>query len=211
MSSEGARGQDASSARMLVANVESSHRYAQELLGRPVLVSRTDVEASIARIRGGAILDEVAQPTPPLADPAFKAVLLTPRESTGRPVQIEMSPPPDAPAAIQSVALPNAASPAKAEPPIASPQPPTSSASLLPPAASPNPSDPKNVKTAPGSVPKSHGLGQGLPNPVSQSRPNPRPATTRSETASRRKATEPPTHPSYGAAEIAASRAFTRF
>ncbi len=188
MSSTDTRGQDAPNTRVLVANVEPSNRLGRELLGKPVLVSRSDV----ARVRGGAIPDNPVQAAPPVADPAFKAVLLTPRESTGRPVQIGMPALPDEPVAGPSVAQPNTA----AKPPVS-----------LPPAASLNPSAPASVESTPGSAPKAH----VLPNPVSRSRLSPHPAVARSETASRRKAIEPPARTSYGAAEIAASRAFTRF
>ena len=56
-------------------------------LGKPVIVSRADVESPLGRVRS-LQLDASAQTGETrVADPAFKAVLLTPRESTGRPVQ----------------------------------------------------------------------------------------------------------------------------
>jgi hypothetical protein len=58
-------------------------------VGHPVVVSRADVESPKSRIRSleaGDAGSESAASTP-VADPAFKAVLLTPRASTGRPIQ----------------------------------------------------------------------------------------------------------------------------
>jgi hypothetical protein len=59
-------------------------------VGRPVVVSRADVESPFVRIR--SIEEDVSARLPVgTADPAFKAVLLTPRASTGRPVQPQMA------------------------------------------------------------------------------------------------------------------------
>src|SRR5262249_7552428 len=56
-------------------------------LGKPVLVSRADVESPLARVRSLQFDASSSSSESRVADPAFKAVLLTPRESTGRPVQ----------------------------------------------------------------------------------------------------------------------------
>jgi len=57
-------------------------------LGRPVILSRADVESPLGRARGLVEVDSLSLSTQSRpADPAFKAVLLTPRESTGRPAQ----------------------------------------------------------------------------------------------------------------------------
>lgn len=201
MSSVTAPAQDLSGTRVQLASVESSGQSARGLLGKPVLVSRSDVEASFARIRGGITANESLQLVQPLADPAFKAVLLTPRESTGRPVQIDMPAIPEAPVAAPSVELPNAAAPATAAP---SSPPSTSSAALSAPVAGSN--MPTTVKDP--SRPVSPKV-QALANPISRSRPSS--PVVKSALASRAKVTTPSTHANYGAAEIAASRAFTRF
>src|SRR4051812_7713874 len=56
-------------------------------LGTPVVVSRADVDSPLARVRGlEVVLDSApAVEISTAADPAFKAVLLTPLGSTGRP------------------------------------------------------------------------------------------------------------------------------
>src|SRR6516225_8881163 len=77
-------------AAMQLASIEPQHQISSALLGKPVLVSRSDVESSSARARSVAIIEGPNQPQTPVADPAFKAVLLTPRGSTGRPVQLDM-------------------------------------------------------------------------------------------------------------------------
>jgi tetratricopeptide (TPR) repeat protein len=61
-------------------------------VGKPVVVSRFDTEASASRIRSVKILEDSADATAstPTADPAFKAVFLTPLGSMGRPVPIQM-------------------------------------------------------------------------------------------------------------------------
>ena len=56
-------------------------------LGKPVLVSRADVESPLGRVRSFQLDASSNTGESRVADPAFKAVLLTPRESTGRPVQ----------------------------------------------------------------------------------------------------------------------------
>ena len=61
-------------------------------VGQPVVVSRADLELPFVRIR--SIEEDVSARLPAgTADPAFKAVLLTPRASTGRPVQPQLAKP----------------------------------------------------------------------------------------------------------------------
>jgi hypothetical protein len=54
-------------------------------LGAPVVVSRSDVESPVRRVGSPEFNAPVENARVP--DPAFKGVLLTPRESTGRPAQ----------------------------------------------------------------------------------------------------------------------------
>src|SRR5215470_17926158 len=54
--------------------------------GSPVLISRADIESPLSRVRRVDVVDFV-ESEGRVADPAFKAVLLTPLGSTGRPVQ----------------------------------------------------------------------------------------------------------------------------
>src|SRR5262245_5425716 len=59
-------------------------------VGQPVVVSRADLESPFVRIR--SIEEDVSARLPAgTADPAFKAVLLTPRASTGRPIQPQLA------------------------------------------------------------------------------------------------------------------------
>jgi hypothetical protein len=189
-----------------------------------VLVSRSDVESSSARARSVAIIEGPNQPQTPVADPAFKAVLLTPRGSTGRPVQLDMGkipksleppaanePPPSAP-----VATPAAAAPASSPIPPASSgatapasSAPASAIATAPASASPPPGQkavaPAVAKVAPEPSVKQH---VALP-PSTRSAP-PLHAAAPAKSAPRPKSAEPQKS-SYGATEIAASRAFTRF
>jgi len=54
--------------------------------GLPLLISKADVEAPLSRVRQIESDDSLSTPSQPV-DPAFKAVVLTPPESTDRPVQ----------------------------------------------------------------------------------------------------------------------------
>src|SRR5262245_59101026 len=57
-------------------------------LGRPVIDTRADLESPLGRVRGFDREPDTTESGPHApADPAFKAILLTPRGSTGRPVQ----------------------------------------------------------------------------------------------------------------------------
>jgi hypothetical protein len=68
-------------------------------LGRPVVLSRSDLESPLNRVRSFDSEPTLAPAAaPPIADPAFKSVLLTPHDSTGRPIQPLYEPPPDEPA-----------------------------------------------------------------------------------------------------------------
>jgi hypothetical protein len=57
-----------------------------QVSGSPVLISRADIESPLTRVRRVDLVDFV-EGEGRIADPAFKAVLLTPLGSTGRPVQ----------------------------------------------------------------------------------------------------------------------------
>src|SRR5262249_8523125 len=78
----------AGSAPVKVATRSLEAAPAALMLGGPVMVTRADVESPLGRVRSpeldGSATGETRAADP---DPAFKAVLLTPRESTGRPVQ----------------------------------------------------------------------------------------------------------------------------
>jgi hypothetical protein len=54
--------------------------------GLPLLISKADVEAPLTRVRQIESDDSLSSASRPV-DPAFKAVVLTPPESTDRPVQ----------------------------------------------------------------------------------------------------------------------------
>ena len=157
-------------------------------LGKPVIVSRADVESPLGRVRS-LQLDASAQTGETrVADPAFKAVLLTPQESTGRPVQpiiplheltsgVPHSTPADAEATKVQAATEKAAParPAKAQP--------TRTASK-PPASRPTFAAPKQAIA-------------GAANLAVAKRPT--------------KPVEPKSAGGFGRSEIAATRAFTRF
>lgn len=161
-------------------------------LGKPVVVSRFDSEASASRVRSVEILPDSVQSvqSAPTADPAFKAVFLTPRGSTGRPVPIQMAnfaKPDESASTPQETAKP--------------PEPASTSTALIPqvkvtprlPPADPSPRpSPHAAKKPEASRPeyRSHS-----PEP----KPNARPQVAKTERSN------------YGAAEIGATRAFTRF
>ncbi|VIO79002.1 hypothetical protein CI1B_76310 [Bradyrhizobium ivorense] len=184
--------QDLARAALLLASRYEGTKTALEIapVGKPVLVSRFDTEASVTRVRSVEILKDSGEPPPstPNADPAFKAVFLTPRGSTGRPVPIQMA----------TLAQPaeEAESADKAHKPTA---PAPSSAAIISQEKVVTKPTPGPSSSRSASVPKSDGL---------------RPSRTRSAEA---KAAPPrprvasPERSSYGAAEIGASRAFTRF
>ncbi len=90
--SHGGSAQEAPSERRIqitLATPDLIHK-ASIGVGQPVVVSRADVESPFVRIR--SIEEDVSARLPAgTADPAFKAVLLTPRASTGRPVQPQMA------------------------------------------------------------------------------------------------------------------------
>lgn len=167
-------------------------------LGKPVVVTRSDVESPLGRVRSLEFDTPASGPVRP-ADPAFKAVLLTPRESTGRPAQPIMPDNNITPDASAVDPAPPGA-PAKPDPKqkegmrLQSYSPADAEAAKPPapakPLAQPRPStqQPKReravVATAPPHV---------APRPAAPA-PAPRAAA-----------------PRYGAAEIAATRAFTRF
>jgi len=152
-------------------------------LGSPIVFSRTDVESPLARIRTWnsdpasstlGLETETGNATPevsPLADPAFKSVLLTPRSSTGRPVQPTYEPPPEAPA--------EAPPPARKE------------ASLPPPHV------PQQLRPLP----------QMRHESAAPATSNPKPRNERSARATSVR----PEGPKGSPADIAATRAFTRF
>jgi hypothetical protein len=186
-----AAAQDVSRGLEPLLKVASAMPFGAERgLGSPVVFSRTDVETPLTRIRslsadpgapndlGSAGANTEARAA--LADPAFKSVLLTPRGSTGRPVQPTYEPPPE-------VAVP--VGPATA---------PRQEASL-PPATR------HEIKPLPQM--------RHEPSPLSVNRPNI--GNQRSAPAARPKpapvATARREGPKGGPAEIAATRAFTRF
>jgi hypothetical protein len=87
--------QDVPRPALQFASADVGNQSAAGLLGKPVVVSRSDVESSVARVRSVEIIDGPSRVQSPTADPAFKAVLLTPRGSTGRPIQMQMANLPD--------------------------------------------------------------------------------------------------------------------
>src|ERR1700730_14905673 len=92
-----ALAQDVPRPSLQFASAEPGNPAVAGLLGKPVLVSRSDVETSGARVRSVEIIDGPSPIQSPAADPAFKAVLLTPRGSTGRPIQMQLANLPDVP------------------------------------------------------------------------------------------------------------------
>jgi hypothetical protein len=152
-------------------------------LGSPVVVSRSDVESPLGRVRS-LEFDTTTNAPPRAADPAFKAVLLTPRESTGRPAQPAVpditTVEPEQPKPKEGMKLQSHSPTAvEAEKPVAPPK------------------------------------ERGQPRPTTQ---QPKRVTVREAAAAPRVARPAAAAPApraaaprFGAAEIAASRAFTRF
>jgi hypothetical protein len=174
-----AAAQEAGSERRIqitLATPELIHK-ASVGVGQPVVVSRADVESPFVRIR--SIEEDVSARLPAgTADPAFKAVLLTPRASTGRPVHLGVP---------EDVDL-NPPAPSKAEP-----APPKSAKGAAP----------SSVRESPPPAPRSQQKSAQPPPPT-------RAATVRPAQKSAAAAPQAPA-PRYGAAEIQATRAFTRF
>jgi len=159
-------------------------------LGRPVIVTRADLESPLGRIRG---LEADTSASGPVrqADPAFKAILLTPRDSTGRPAQPIL---PDVVLTEPEIKQTTAEPDSKQESGIK--------------LGSHNVSDP--VKPLPNAQKE-----RTIPRPSTQQSRNPKevaaapPRATAPRVPARAAATA--TAPRFGAAEIAATRAFTRF
>jgi hypothetical protein len=168
-------------------------------LGRPVVVTRADLESPLGRVRG---LEPDTDTTGQLrqADPAFKAILLTPRGSTGRPAQPIM-------------------------PDVVLTEPEVKQTTTEP--------EVKKTSTEPDSKPhgmklQSHNLSAPVtppPNAMKEratARPSQQPAKSKEAAAVAVRGTAPPPRapvrnvasapaPRFGAAEIGATRAFTRF
>jgi hypothetical protein len=176
-------------------------------IGQPVVVSRADVESPFVRIR--SIEEDVSARLPAgTADPAFKAVLLTPRASTGRPVQPQMANlgvpedatiDPLAPSKVKSAPVSGPTESAKATPapPMKETRPPSQSQqkSVQPPAP---------TRTANTRLPqKSAAVAPqaSAPNRTANTRPPQKSAAVAPQASA----------PRYGAAEVQAVRAFTRF
>ena len=151
-------------------------------LGTPVVVTRSDVESPLGRVRS-LEFDTTTNGPPRAADPAFKAVLLTPRESTGRPAQ-----------------------PVAPDLTTVEPEPTQPKDSMKLQSYSPVDVEPEKPVAPP--------TQRGQPRPTTQ---QPKRVTVREATAPPRAprpavaAPAPRAAPRFGAAEIAASRAFTRF
>jgi hypothetical protein len=173
--------QDVPRPSLQFASAEAGYQTTSGLLGRPVLVSRSDVETSGARVRSVEIIDGPSPIQSPAADPAFKAVLLTPRGSTGRPIPTQLASLPD----VQEPIAKEPESPAGPSPAAVS----STTAKIVP--------EPSAHDRVPA-------------RPVERLAPTTRSAMPIQKPASRPK-TAQPERPSYGTAEIAATRAFTRF
>jgi hypothetical protein len=176
-------------------------------LGRPVIVTRADLESPLGRVRG---LERETGTSGPIreADPAFKAILLTPRDSTGRPAQ----------PILPDVVLTEP----EVKPPTAEPDPkqqggfklqshnlsdpvaptPTAPKQPIPPSATKEHSSPRPSAPLPKQSKQAVPVPARAPAPVPAAAPAPRAPvrTTASAPA-----------PRFGAAEIGATRAFTRF
>jgi hypothetical protein len=155
-------------------------------IGQPVVVSRADLESPFVRIR--SIEEDVSARLPAgTADPAFKAVLLTPRASTGRPVQPQLAN--LGPAEDASVDVPSGNKPESA--PVSGSR------------KSATGTSPASVKPSPPPAPRSQQKAVQPPAPS-------RAAIARPAQKSAAAAPQVPA-PRYGAAEVQAVRAFTRF
>ena len=206
-------------------------------LGKPVLVSRADVEFPLGRVRSFQLDASSNTGESRVADPAFKAVLLTPRESTGRPVQPVIplyelaSGTPSRHAGRcaadkrqAATAKTEATTPAKPQPagrPVQPVNPPNELASgpphVTPADAPPTKGQAATVKMEPTTPAKPQPKRIASKPPASR----PTPATPQHAAAgganipavARRtaKPAEPKSGGGFGRAEIAATRAFTRF
>jgi len=189
----------ARAALLLAARYDKSALSAENApLGKPVIVSRFDSEASVSRVRSVEILPDSVQfvQPAPTADPAFKAVFLTPRGSTGRPVPIQMASftKPDESATRDESAT-------KTEE-TSKPLGPAPNSTALIPQEKTAPKMPLSGGTSahpsPNSI-KSQGSRQSYRSAPPEQKAISRPQIAKTERSN------------YGAAEIGATRAFTRF
>jgi len=136
-------------------------------LGRPVVLSRSDVESPLARIRAFDVESPAEAASPPVADPAFKSVLLTPRDTSGTVAepQYQAAPP------VEDQTAPGGATNGKVDIPQRLPAP------------SASPGSQRSTRSPSGETPR----------------------------AAPKVANTVHAQPKYGPAEIAATRAFTRF
>jgi hypothetical protein len=117
--------------------------------GLPLLVSKADVEAPLTRVRQIESDDSPSSASRP-EDPAFKAVVLTPPESTDRPVQPNPGGPViDSEKTLQKPEYGSAAPAVKPKPPAVSPDVRSS--------ASTSPQSAQGAKTAASAPPRSFG------------------------------------------------------
>ena len=79
-------GNTASEPRAKTASRGLERESDRAISGLPLLISKADVEAPLTRVRQIDSDDSLGTPSQPV-DPAFKAVVLTPPESTDRPIQ----------------------------------------------------------------------------------------------------------------------------
>ena len=155
-------------------------------LGKPVLVSRADVESPLGRVRSFQLDASSNTGESRVADPAFKAVLLTPRESTGRPVQ-------------PAIPLHELASGPPHVTPADAPTTKGQAATVKTEPAAPAKPQPKQIASkTPASRPTPQHAAAGGANTPPVARRAAKPA-------------EPKSGGGFGRAEIAATRAFTRF
>jgi hypothetical protein len=141
------------------------------VLGVPVVVSRSDIESPSRRIGAPEPSGPVENERP--SDPAFKGVLLTPRESTGRPAQPNVE---DGKFELTSAPATDVARPV--------------------PASAAHPSDEEGRPSRPK---------------VNATRPPSAPTPPKAQVAVQKQPAAVAPARKFGAAEIAATRAFTRF
>jgi hypothetical protein len=126
--------------------------------GLPLLISKADVEAPLTRVRQIESDDSLSSASRPV-DPAFKAVVLTPPESTDRPVQPNAGGPVnfDSEKTLQKQEYGSAAPAVKPKPPAVLPDV-RSSASASPQSAqTTSPQSAQGAKTATSAPPRSFG------------------------------------------------------
>jgi hypothetical protein len=126
--------------------------------GLPLLISKADVEARLTRVRQIESDDSLSSASRPV-DPAFKAVVLTPPESTDRPVQPNAGGPVnfDSEKTLQKQEYGSAAPAVKPKPPAVLPDV-RSSASASPQSAqTTSPQSGQGAKTATSAPPRSFG------------------------------------------------------